>query len=411
MVRAWRKTHCYRNPAPGCIARQIKVSQARTIPIEQDQSDFGLFDRLHIYKDKLIANSRFQNAVAKIPFLRGIAKKRANQLFDVMAGFVYSQILLACIRLNIFNDLKDGPLTLEAIKNQCGLEYAPLKQLLDAAVSIHLLEIRTHQKYGLGKLGAPLVGNSALAAMIEHHSVLYDDLRDPLLLLSGKLKSKKLEKFWPYVSNDREDQESLKDQDRVKDYSDLMSASLPLVADQVVGAYDFSKHRCLLDVGGGQGTFLKRVHLQSPQLERMLFDLPGVVNLAAENFSANPEDQSIKVFGGDFFKDDLPTGADLITLIRVIFDHDDERVKILLKSIFRVLPSGGKLLIAEPMAETPDHPPMGHAYFGFYLMAMGRGRPRTVDEIGQLALQVGFKGVEILPSDMPINAQVLLLSA
>jgi len=387
------------------------VSQVRTIPIEQDHSDYGLFDRLYILKDKLIANSQFQNTVAKIPFLRGIAKKRANQLFDVMAGFVYTQILLACIRLNIFNQLKDGPLTLEAIKNECGLERAPLKQLLDAAVSIHLLEIRANHKYGLGKLGAPLVGNSALAAMIEHHSVLYEDLRDPLLLLSGKLKSKKLEKFWPYVSNDLEDQESLKDQERVKDYSDLMSASLPLVADQVLGAYDFSRHRCLLDIGGGQGTFLKRVHLQSPQLERMLFDLPGVANLAELNFSASSENQSIKVFGGDFFKDELPSGADLITLIRVIFDHDDERVKILLRSIFRALSPGGKLLIAEPMAETPDHPPMGHAYFGFYLMAMGRGRPRTVEEIGQLALEAGFKSVEILPSDMPINAQVLLISS
>ena len=387
------------------------MSQVRTIPIEQDHSDYGLFDRLYIYKDKLIANSRFQNTVAKIPFLRGIAKKRANQLFDVMAGFVYTQILLACIRLNIFNQLKDGPLTLEAIKNECGLERAPLKQLLDAAVSIHLLEIRANHRYGLGKLGAPLVGNSALAAMIEHHSVLYEDLRDPLLLLSGKLKSKKLEKFWPYVSNDLEDQESLKDQERVKDYSDLMSASLPLVADQVLGAYDFSRHRCLLDIGGGQGTFLKRVHLQSPQLERMLFDLPGVANLAELNFSASSENQSIKVFGGDFFKDELPSGADLITLIRVIFDHDDERVKILLRSIFRALSPGGKLLIAEPMAETPDHPPMGHAYFGFYLMAMGRGRPRTVEEIGQLALEAGFKRVEILPSDMPINAQVLLISS
>ncbi|MBT8517827.1 methyltransferase domain-containing protein [Polynucleobacter paneuropaeus] len=387
------------------------MSQVRTIPIEQDHSDYGLFDRLYILKDKLIANSRFQNTVAKIPFLRGIAKKRANQLFDVMAGFVYTQILLACIRLNIFNQLKDGPLTLEAIKNECGLERAPLKQLLDAAVSIHLLEIRANHRYGLGKLGAPLVGNSALAAMIEHHSVLYEDLRDPLLLLSGKLKSKKLEKFWPYVSNDLEDQESLKDQERVKDYSDLMSASLPLVADQVLGAYDFSRHRCLLDIGGGQGTFLKRVHLQSPQLERMLFDLPGVANLAELNFSASSENQSIKVFGGDFFKDELPSGADLITLIRVIFDHDDERVKILLRSIFRALSPGGKLLIAEPMAETPDHPPMGHAYFGFYLMAMGRGRPRTVEEIGQLALEAGFKSVEILPSDMPINAQVLLISS
>ena len=386
------------------------MPQARTILIEQDQSEYGLWDRLFIYKDKLIANSRFQNTVAKIPFLRRIAKKRANQLFDVMAGFVYSQILLACIRLNLFNHLKNGPLTLEAIKNKSGLEQAPLKQLLDAAVSIDLLEIRSNQKFGLGKLGAPLVENSALAAMIEHHTVLYEDLRDPLLLLSGKLKNKKLEKFWPYVSNDLEDQESLKDQDRVKGYSDLMSTSLPLVADQVVSAYDFSKHRCLLDVGGGQGTFLKRVHLQSPRLERMLFDLPGVVNLAAENFLTNSADQSIKVFGGDFFKDDLPSGADLITLIRVIFDHDDERVKILLKSIFKALPTGGKLLIAEPMAETPEHPPMGHAYFGFYLMAMGRGRPRTVEEISHLALQVGFKNIDILHSDMPINAQVLLLS-
>lgn len=386
------------------------MSQAQIAPIEQDRNEYGLWDRLFIIKDKLIANSRFQNTVAKIPFLRGIAKKRANQLFDVMAGFVYSQILLACIRLDLFNRLKNGPLTLEALKKECGLESAPLKQLLDAAVSIELLEVRSNQKFSLGKLGAPLVENSALEAMIEHHSVLYEDLRDPLLLLSGKLKNKQLEKFWPYVSNDPEDQQSLKDKDRVKSYSDLMSASLPLVADQVVGAYDFSKHRCLLDVGGGQGTFLKRVHLQSPRLERMLFDLPGVANLAAENFIANSEDQSIQVFGGDFFRDELPSGADLITLIRVIFDHDDERVKTLLQSIFRALPSGGKLLIAEPMAETPEHPPMGHAYFGFYLMAMGRGRPRTVDEISGLAFQAGFKSVEILPSDMPINAQVLLLS-
>ena len=70
----------------------------------------------------------------------------------------------------------------------------------------------------------------------------------------------------------------------------------------------------------------------------------------------------------------MPNGADLITLIRVIFDHDDARVRILLAAIFAALPAGGKLLIAEPMADTSDHPAMGHAYFGFYLLAMGRGR-------------------------------------
>ena len=88
----------------------------------------------------------------------------------------------------------------------------------------------------------------------------------------------------------------------------------------------------------------------------------------------------------------------------------DERVKILLRSIFQALPPGGKLLVAEPMADTPEHPAMGHAYFGFYLLAMGRGRPRTIQEISNLAVHAGFKGVEVLRCSMPINAQVLLIS-
>jgi demethylspheroidene O-methyltransferase len=386
------------------------MAQIQSFALEHSQNEYGLWERICIWRDRLIADTRFQNRISKIPFLKNIAKKRANQLFDVMAGFVYTQILLSCVRLNLFNVLKDGPLNLSDIKKACGLDVGPLKKLLDAAVSINLLEIRSHERYGLGTLGAPLVGNVALSAMIEHHTVLYEDLRDPLSLLSGDIGIKKLEKFWPYVSADQKDQESVKDKEHVKNYSDLMSASLPLVADQVVDAYDFSQHQCLLDVGGGQGTFLKRVFLSAPQLKRKLFDLPGVAHLAQESFALTTEHQDIDVHGGDFFQDALPQGADLITLIRVIFDHDDDRVKILLRAIFDALPSGGKLLIAEPMADTPEHPAMGHAYFGFYLLAMGRGRPRTIDEISQLVMDAGFKGVQVLPCSMPINAQVLLIS-
>ncbi len=386
------------------------MSLLESAAINTSTSEYSLWEKLCIYRDQLIASSRFQNAVAKIPFINRIAKKRANQLFDLMAGFVYTQILLACVRINIFNLLKNGPLQIHLIKQHCNLELVALKKLLDAAVSIHLLEIRSQGSYGLGTLGAPMVGNTALSAMIEHHTVLYEDLKDPLLLLSGEIKNKNLEKFWPYVSANKEDQESLLDKERVKNYSDLMTASLPLVADQVVDAYDFSAHQCLLDVGGGQGTFLKRVHMNAPKLGRKLFDLPGVVNLAQDGFSQDQHHKDIVVHGGDFFKDPLPRGADLITLIRVIFDHDDERVKILLRAIYEALPPNGKLLIAEPMADTPGHPAMGRAYFGFYLLAMGREKPRSVAEITALALESGFRGAQVLPSNMPINAQVLLIS-
>jgi demethylspheroidene O-methyltransferase len=50
---------------------------------------------------------------------------------------------------------------------------------------------------------------------------------------------------------------------------------------------------------------------------------------------------------------------------------------------------------------------MGHAYFGFYLLAMGRGRPRTEAEISGLLSQAGFTNIKLLNSYMPLNAQIL----
>jgi demethylspheroidene O-methyltransferase len=372
--------------------------------------EYGLWDRILIFRDQLIATKRFQRLAASLPIFRSISRSRASNLFDVMSGFVYSQILLACVRLNVFNLLKNGPLSLEELSRLTHFPMKGLQTLADAAVAIRLLERRSEARYGLGALGSPLVGNDAIAAMVEHHTAFYADMRDPLALLSGSMGERNLGKYWPYVSDKDEDQASLKNQESVAEYSALMSASLPLVADEIVDAYNFSKHQCMLDVGGGQGTFLKHVHEGSPQLKKMLFDLPGVAQLAAQQLASNPATREIQTHGGNFFTDTLPTGADLITLVRVIFDHDDERVLTLLASIYAALPSGGALLIAEPMADAPDAQAMGHAYFGFYLLAMGRGRPRTVNEISSLLKKVGFKSVQTVATKMPINTQIVLAS-
>ena len=372
--------------------------------------EYGMWDRILILRDQLIATKRFQRLAASLPIFRSISRSRASNLFDVMSGFVYSQILLACVRLNVFNLLKNGPLSLEELSRLTHFPMKGLQTLVDAAVAIQLLERRSKGRYGLGTLGSPLVGNDAIAAMVEHHTAFYADMRDPLALLSGSMSERNLGKYWPYVSDKDEDQDSLKHKESVAEYSALMSASLPLVADEIVDAYNFSKHQCMLDVGGGQGTFLKRVHEGSPQLRKMLFDLPGVAQLAAQQLASNPATQGIHTHGGNFFTDALPRGADLITLVRVIFDHDDERVLTLLTSIYAALPSGGTLLIAEPMADAPDAQAMGHAYFGFYLLAMGRGRPRTINEISNLLKKVGFKSVQTVATKMPINTQIVLAS-
>lgn len=388
------------------VAEETGTPQSR-LPLKPE---YGLWDRILILRDQLIATKRFQRFAASVPIFRSISRSRASNLFDVMAGFVYSQILLACVRLNVFNHLKNGPLTIAELSRLTHFPVKGLQTLVDAAAAIRLLEQRSDNRYGLGALGAPLVGNDAIAAMVEHHTAFYADMRDPLALLSGTMAERNLGKYWPYVSDNDEDQASLKHQENVAEYSALMSASLPLVADEIVDAYPFSKHQCMLDVGGGQGTFLKRVQEGSPQLKKMLFDLPGVAKLAASQLALNSATQDIQTYGGNFFTDALPKGADLITLVRVIFDHDDERVLTLLRSIHAALPDGGTLLVAEPMADAPNAQAMGHAYFGFYLLAMGRGKPRTVQEISHLLKKAGFKAVKTVATKMPINTQIVLAS-
>ncbi|SMC41920.1 methyltransferase [Polynucleobacter kasalickyi] len=383
---------------------------SKTLPFQASEPGvtYSIFDQIVIWKDRQIAKRSFQRLAAGIPIFRSISKTRANDVFDLMAGFVYSQILLACVQVELFQKLADGPKSQEELLSLIPLPPKGLERLLLAAESLELLERRSNQRYGLGRLGAPMVNNDALCSMILHHTALYEDLRDPLSLLRGDPRKKILEQYWPYITEQEEELRSLSDSEKVSEYSKLMSDSLPLVADEVIEAYDFSKHHTHLDIGGGQGTFLRLVAPHAPNLEMQLFDLPGVANLAQEQFKQSPIANRVDCIGGNFFEDTLPKGADIITLIRVIFDHDDNRVLHLLKKIRETLPKGGVLLIAEPMADTPEIPAMGQAYFGMYLLAMGRGKPRSTEDLKQLLTLAGFSQFKVVKTKMAINAQVLL---
>ena len=110
----------------------------------------------------------------------------------------------------------------------------------------------------------------------------------------------------------------------------------------------------------------------------MLFDLPPVAARAAARLRrARPGARAPTRVGGDFLADPLPTGADVVSLVRVVHDHDDDAALAILRAARQALPPDGTLLLAEPMAGAAGAEPVGDAYFGFYLLAMGSGRPRT----------------------------------
>jgi demethylspheroidene O-methyltransferase len=374
-------------------------------------------DRFDAWRDRLMTSPQVYRQTASNPLTRWITRRRARQVFDLMAGFVYSQVLLACVRLHIFEMVCEAPRTLEDLAQKCQVSASALQRLLNSALALRLLELRGQGRYGLGPLGAPVAGHPGIRAMVEHHAVLYHDMQDPVALLRDQLDGGQMAAYWPYASDEMHlnaaDAASLVSprswqSDKVSRYSQLMSASQPFVVDEVLATYHFEQHHCVLDVGGGQGTFVGRLAHHAPQLKLQLFDLPQVASLAQENFRKNGLSQRATAIGGDFLRDVLPTGADIATLIRVAHDHPDDHVRTVLRSIYQALPAGGTLLLAEPMAQPQNHAPLGDAYFHFYLLAMGAGRLRTADELGEMVLEAGFAEIKRLRNPMPLQTQILV---
>ena len=366
-----------------------------------------LLDRLLGARDRLLASPVFQRRAAAFAPTRPVARRRARQLFDLVAGFVYSQVLVACVRLALFDLLSEGPWTVEALSARLDLPLDATQRLLDAAVSLRLVERRSGLRYGLGELGAPMVGNSAIAAMVLHHAAFYADLADPVTLLRATPAERVgngVARYWAYEAKGAPAEHAR----RVADYSTLMTATQPLVANEILDAYPLARHRCLLDVGGGEGGFLEAAARRAPGLRLMLFDLPVVAQRARERLLAAGLAGRAQVHPGSFLNDALPSGADVVSLVRVIHDHDDAVAMTLLRAVHAALPPGGTLLLAEPMASTPGAEAMGDAYFGFYLMAMGQGRPRTLAALTAMVRAAGFVAVQPLETRQPLQTSLLV---
>jgi demethylspheroidene O-methyltransferase len=366
----------------------------------------GLYDVWLDFQEKCLTSQKFHDFAIKFPLTRPIVRKRQSELFDIVSGFVYSQILYSCVELGIITNpkLKKPGASLQEVSDLAGLQLDETRRLMDGAVSLRLFEKR-HDKYRLGDLGAALSINKGVLAMIGHHGEFYKDLVEPVDLLKSGRRETNLSRYWDYA---RSEAPAAVDAKKVTAYSELMSQSQLMVADEVLASFNFSPYKTLLDVGGGQGTFLTCVANTYPDLQLKLFDLPEVAKRAEQNFADNSLSTRANCYGGSFFDDALPQGADLISLVRILHDHDDKPVMKILKAVHQALEPGGALIVCEPMSTGDSAHRISDAYFNFYLYAMGSGRPRSPEVLQNMLKQAGFSSIHTKNTRAPLITSILL---
>ncbi|MGR3467266.1 MAG: methyltransferase [Shimia sp.] len=335
---------------------------------------------------RLAVSPRFQALAARWPILRRIARREGEALFDTVAGFIQSQCLFALVELGILDRLREAPAS-EAELAALGLPIERLRILLNAGQAMGLIRPR-RGIWQLTPRGASAVAVPGLTEMIRHHDILYRDLSDPVAFFRGTTETE-LAGFWPYVFGAG----AAQDPSVARRYSDLMADSQALVAEDTLRVVDLSAARTVLDVGGGSGAFLTALgqRLANPHLH--LFDLPAVVPDAQARFARAGLAERATITPGSFRDDPLPTGADALTLVRVLYDHQDETVAALLRAAHAALPVGGRLVVSEPMTGGARPHVPGDVYFSIYCLAMQTGRARSAAEIAQLMAQAGFSDV------------------
>ncbi|MEM7781035.1 MAG: methyltransferase [Pseudomonadota bacterium] len=357
-------------------------------------------------RNRLFASPRFQYWAAKLPLINLIARTRAREAFDVLAGFSYSQILRAYVESGLFDILESGPHRHAVVADKVELSEEATLTLLRAGRALRLSEEPAPDHWMLGEQGAVLAADKGAQAMVRHHRLLYADLADPMELLRRNRKEPTaLSRYWSYAGALHGAAERGED---TAEYSELMATSQHFVADQVLASFRFPANAKLLDVGGGHGAFLTRMGEANPGLHLGLFDLPEVVEQGAEILRSRFGGNRVSAHPGNFFESDIPSGYDIVSLVRILHDHDDEPAGRLLANIRKSLKPGARLLIAEPMAQARGAEGMGEAFFGMYLWAMGSGRPRSAATIAEMAKAAGFSRTQFIATPQPINASLII---
>lgn len=340
--------------------------------------------------NRLLARPGLHALAMRVPGLRGFARRDGATIFGIVQGFVESQVLFAMVELDLFEALMPGPATAADLAVSRHVPVDRMAALLQAGAALGLLR-RRGDSFGLSRRGAAMTGVPGLIEMIRHHGLFYRDLADPVALLQGGAQTE-LAGFWPYVAG------GAVAPDLAERYSRLMADSQRLVAEDTLAAVSLRGARRLVDVGGGTGVFIERVGQRHPGLELELFDLPEVLEAARARLAGTALAGRLQFSPGSFRAGALPAGADVITLVRVLYDHDDDTVRGLLARAHAALPEGGRLIVSEPMSGGARPDPVTDVYFAFYTMAMGTGRTRSAEAIAALCREAGFRQARQVPT-------------
>lgn len=169
----------------------------------------------------------------------------------------------------------------------------------------------------------------------------------------------------------------------------------------VLAAYSFAETHCVVDVGGCRGALISTILRENPGLRGILFDQPQVIGKAEVLLQEAGVADRCEIIEGDFFAG-VPSGGDVYLCKSVLHNWDDHEARRILGNVRAVMPSGGKLVLVEPVLDPDDWTQRAMCFMDLHMLVLHGARERTADEFSALFASAGFRLTRIIRKEISV---------
>jgi len=318
-----------------------------------------------------------------------------EHLDQTMRGYQDALILLAAAQLGLFDALARGECTAPELARDLECDERALEILLLALAADGFLQV-DGGKFALAPAYAPFLaaaGEQSLASMLRHHHHLalrWVELVE--VVRSGKPAAR--------AGGGRSP-------DELADFIGAMADISRTSSLEVARKIDLTGARRLLDLGGGPGTAALTFARGNPALTCVIFDLPEVVLLAEREIARRGLGARVTTRAGDFLRDELGGGYDVVYLSNIIHGLGPDEVAVLLGKVRHALQPGGSVLIKDFFLDESRTQPVAAARFSVNMLVNTEsGRSYTRREAKHLLAGAGFS--DFREFDVAKNSAVMV---
>jgi len=316
-------------------------------------------------------------------------------------GHIVSSCMQTAIKLELIEHVAKGTHQTSHLAEKVGVKEDSLYRILRVLEMAGLAVEDSPRSFRLTQAGSLLTTDApaSMRYLVEFvtdpmHSKVYGQFTEAIK--AGEVPFERVfgEEYFRWINRRENEAEAALFHKAMASFSGSCSAAF-------LEAYDFAQFDTLADVGGGLGGIVRAILKACPRLKGMITELPEVVETAKRAISQDCLSDICTAVASDFFKI-VPGGADAYFMKHILHDWNDEDSGCILKNIRAVIPSSGKLVLAETIVPSDATPHPGKL-IDIEMLVFLRGKERTEPEWRRLLGSSGFRLTRIVETKSPLS--------